>query len=343
MGLSHSACVLRILFVLFTFLIALPSHARDQIRIVGSSTVYPFVAEAAEQFGKAGEFRTPVVEATGTGGGIYMFCSGVGDDSADMVNASRPIKSEELTLCRNNKVRVAELKLGYDGIVLANALASPDMKLSRKLLFLALAKYVPQGGKLIKNPYLNWRDMDASLPDQPIYLYGPPPTSGTRDAFVELVMHEGCKSFAAFKRAAKSEKHYQHLCSQMREDGRFIEAGENDNFIVQKLVASPEALGIFGYSFLEENSALVKALAIDGIRPSTRTIIDGSYHIARSLFTYVKLNHMDSVTGLHEFALLLTSRAAIGRDGFLVVKGLLPLQEAERERSAQIAEKHTAM
>lgn len=316
-------------------LLLLPTMAmaRDQIRVVGSSTVFPFVAAAAEQFGRQDTFRTPIVESTGTGGGIKMFCDGVGDAYPDMANASREIKDSEIDQCVAHGVKkILELKLGYDGIVLANARKSPGFDLTREEIFLALAREVPDGGKLVPNRYKRWKQINKSLPDVPIAVYGPPPTSGTRDAFVELVMLESCKQFGQYRVKYSDDESYKAHCSMMREDGPFVEAGEDDNIIVQKLTNNPDALGIFGYSFLEQNAALVKANPIDGTMPSFDAIVKGDYHIARSLFTYIKGDHVGKVPGLPEFAELLVSDASVGPEGYLIMKGLLPLPKEEHER-----------
>lgn len=312
--------------------------ARDQIRVVGSSTVFPFVAAAAEQFGRQDDFRTPIVESTGTGGGIKMFCDGVGDGYPDMANASRPIKKSEVALCAKHGVKnVVELKLGFDGIVLANARKSARFNLTREELFLALARDVPKGGKLVENPYTRWNQINKTLPDLPITIYGPPPTSGTRDAFVELVMLESCKEFPAYKAAYADDETYKNHCSIMREDGVFVEAGEDDNIIVQKLHNNPDALGVFGYSFLEQNIAMVKANPIDGTMPSFDAIVTGDYHIARSLFVYVKGEHIARVPGLAEFSQLLVSDASVGPEGYLIMKGLLPLPKEGHEEMKKVA------
>lgn len=319
------------LILMMGMLMAIPAgaHAREQIRVVGSSTVFPFVAAAAEQFGRGGTFRTPIVESTGTGGGIKMFCEGVGDRYPDMVNASRQIKDSEREQCRKNGIgSIMELAIGYDGIVLANARESEGFKLTRRALFLALARQVPVNGKLVDNPYENWREVDANLPDAPIEVYGPPPSSGTRDAFVELVMEAGCKQVPEMAALVPDEKLRKHACAAMREDGRFIEAGEDDNLIVQKLMNNPVALGVFGYSFLEGNASRVKANPVDGVLPEYDTIENGKYTVARSLYVYVKNAHIGKTPGLREFAVELTSDAASGPEGYLVLrKGLLPLGE----------------
>lgn len=330
------ACLL--LFVA-TISLSQPALAmRTQIRVVGSSTVFPFVAAAAEQFGRMGHFRTPIVESTGTGGGIKMFCAGVGDKYPDMANASRAIKQSELDDCAKNGVKsVAELKLGYDGIVIANARRSYNFDLSKNDIFLALAPLVPKDGKLVKNPYQRWKDIRPDLPDLAISFYGPPPTSGTRDAFVELVMHDACADFPEFLKKYKKESVLKSRCGAIREDGMYVDAGENDNIIVQKLAASPHAVGVFGYSFLAENSALVKGNLISGVEPTFANIADGTYGVARSLFVYVKGDHVGKIPGLGEFVEELTGDAALAEGGYLLMKGLIPLPAAERLKAQEAA------
>ncbi len=326
--------------LILSFAFALPNmaQAREQLRVVGSSTVFPYVAAAAEQFGRQGKFRTPIVESTGTGGGLKMFCSGVGERFPDIANASRSIKDSEREQCAKHGItEITELKIGYDGIVLANARASASFALTRRALFLALARQVPRDGKLVDNPYRNWREVDAALPDAPIEVYGPPPSSGTRDAFVELVMEAGCKEVPEMKALVADEKLRKYACSAMREDGAFIEAGEDDNLIVQKLVGNPQAVGVFGYSFLESNASLVKANAMDGVLPDYDAIESGKYEVARSLFVYIKNAHVGLVPGLAEFARELTSDAATGEEGYLVIqKGLLPLKAEDHEAMKKV-------
>ncbi len=311
---------------------AMPAHAaRDQIRIVGSSTVFPFVSEAAEEFGKLGKFKTPIVESTGTGGGFKLFCEGIGGKYPDVSNASRPIKDAEKKLCAGHGVTdLAEIRIGYDGIVLAKQKKSQPMPLTIKHLFLALAKRVPVGGVLKDNPYHTWKEIDASLPDKKIEVYGPPPTSGTRDAFVEIVMEKGCESYPEFTNAFPDKEKRKKSCHLLREDGGFIDAGENDNIIVQKLMGNPDALGIFGYSFLLENMSLVQASAIEGITPEFENIAKGTYPIARSLYVYLKKQHLGVVLGLKEFFIELTSPEAMGDDGYLPDAGLIPLLPDEQ-------------
>jgi phosphate transport system substrate-binding protein len=322
----------RALLILSLCMLPWGAQARDQIRIVGSSTVFPFVSAAAELFGRTTDFRTPIVEATGTGGGIKMFCDGVGDAFPDMANASRGIKPVEIEQCAENGIHdITEISIGYDGIVLANAQVSPSFALSKRALFLALAREVPRGGKLVENPYERWREIDPTLPDTPIRVYGPPPTSGTRDAFVELVMGEACEAFPEFSTTYPDKELRKKQCQVVREDGAFIEAGEDDNLIVQKLVNNHDALGLFGYSFLEQNAALVKANPVDGVMPSFEAIVGDKYKVARSLYVYVKGEQLGHVPGIAEFVRFLTSDAATGADGALVMKGLLPLPAADHK------------
>jgi phosphate transport system substrate-binding protein len=309
--------------------------ARDQIRIVGSSTVYPFTTAVAEQFGKTSGMKTPVVESTGTGGGMKLFCEGVGEDKPDATNASRRMKKGEWETCNKNGVTdIVEIKIGYDGLTLAQSKASPEIKISRKNLFLALAKEVPgPDGKLIPNPYTNWSDVDPSLPNVKIEVLGPPPTSGTRDSMHELFMEPGAAEIDSLKALKKSDaKAFEVVWKSVREDGAYVEAGENDNVIVQKLEANPNAFGVFGYSFLEENVAKLQGAEIDGVVPSFETISDGSYKPSRELFVYVKKAHIGAVPGLDKFAEEYVSDKATGEEGYLSEKGLVPLpEEAHKE------------
>ncbi|MGE3969102.1 MAG: PstS family phosphate ABC transporter substrate-binding protein [Dongiaceae bacterium] len=309
---------------------ACTAEARDEIRIVGSSTVFPFSTAVAEQFGKTGGFKTPVVESTGTGGGFKLFCAGAGEDTPDISNASRAIKASEVEACAQNGVtEITEVKIGYDGIVLANSKKHGQFALTVKQIWLALAKTVPVDGKLVPNPYQTWAGIDPSLPAEKIEVLGPPPTSGTRDAFVELVMDKGCEEFpevAALEGDAKKE-----ACQAIREDGAFIEAGENDNLIVQKLEANPKALGIFGYSFLEQNADKLQGSQMDGVAPTFETIADGSYEVSRPLFFYVKNAHVGVVPGVKEFVAEFMSEKAIGEEGYLADKGLIPMPDSERD------------
>ncbi|MEQ8586528.1 MAG: PstS family phosphate ABC transporter substrate-binding protein [Thalassobaculaceae bacterium] len=311
------------------------AEARDQIRIVGSSTVFPFATVVAENFGKTTGFKTPVIESTGSGGGLKLFCQGVGTEHPDFTNASRRIKQSEVELCASNGVTdVTEIKVGYDGIVLANSKAAETYNLSRKDIFLALAKQVPVDGKLVDNPYTMWSEINPDLPDTEIEVLGPPPTSGTRDAFVELVMREGAEQFPMLE--AMEKKEFRAVSDSMREDGRFVEAGENDNLIVQKLEANPAALGIFGFSFLDQNADKVHGSVIDGSSPSFDAIADGSYPVSRSLFFYMKNAHVGVIPGMKEYVAEFTSEKAAGQEGYLTDKGLIPLpaDDLESYRSA---------
>ncbi|MEO8223334.1 MAG: PstS family phosphate ABC transporter substrate-binding protein [Gammaproteobacteria bacterium] len=308
--------------------------ARDYISIVGSSTVYPFATVVAEQFGKTSKFKTPKVEATGTGGGIKLFCGGVGVQHPDIANASRAIKPTELQLCAANGVTdVVEVKIGYDGIVLAESKAGPGLPLTLTDIYLALAKQVPNPNgseTLVPNPYKTWRDVNPKLPVEAIEVLGPPPTSGTRDAFVELAMDGGCKTIPWIKAIKdKDENKFKQICYTIREDGKFIEAGENDNLIVQKLKANKHAVGIFGYSFLEQNTDAVKGSVIDGEAPTFDNIASGKYPVSRPLFFYVKKAHVGSIPGIREYVAEFTSKKAMGEDGYLSDRGLVPLQASE--------------
>lgn len=308
------------------------AEARDQIRIVGSSTVYPFTTAVAEQFGKQGKFKTPVVESTGTGGGFKLFCAGVDEASPDASNASRAIKKSEFDDCTKNGVDgIVEIKVGFDGLTIANSKKGPDLKLTKTQLFQALAKQVPgPDGKLIANPYKTWADIDPSLPNEKIEVLGPPPTSGTRDSFLELVMEAGALKIPAVADLKKADaKAFEVLWKTIREDGAYIDAGENDNLIVQKLEANPQAVGIFGYSFLEENASKIKGAAVDGVVPTYDTISGGTYKVARPLFIYLKKQHVGVIPGLQEFASEYVSAKAMGEDGYLASKGLVPLPAAQ--------------
>lgn len=308
--------------------------ARDEIRIVGSSTVYPFSTVVAERFGRSTSHKTPVVESTGTGGGFKLFCSGVGEGTPDVSNASRAIKSSEIEDCKENGVQdIVEVKIGYDGIVLANAAGLSQYSLTTKDIFLALAKDVPDGnGGLKPNDAKTWKDVNPALPDAKIEVLGPPPTSGTRDAFAELAMESGCKAFDwIMETKAGDKKRYQAICHSVREDGAYIEAGENDNLIVQKLDANKNALGIFGFSFLDQNMDKVQASLINGTDATFENIADGSYAIARPLYFYVKKAHLDAIPGLREFVVEFVSEEASGEEGYLEERGLIPMGGAERE------------
>ena len=307
---------------------------RDYISIVGSSTVYPFTTTVAEQFGKGGKFKTPKVESTGTGGGIKLFCDGVGAQYPDIANASRAIKPSEVDACTKAGVKeVIEVKIGFDGIAIANSKKSPLFKLSRRDLYLALAKTVPDPDNtqsLIANPYKTWNQVNKSLPADKIEVLGPPPTSGTRDAFAELVMDAGCSTFANIKAIKDTdEARFKKVCESLREDGAYIEAGENDNLIVQKLGANPKALGVFGYSVLDANISQIQGSVIDGVAPTFENIASGRYPVSRPLYFYIKKAHIGVIPGINEFLAEYVSPRSMGADGYLAGKGLVPLPAAE--------------
>ncbi|MBF0205119.1 MAG: PstS family phosphate ABC transporter substrate-binding protein [Desulfamplus sp.] len=310
--------------------------ARDYITVVGSSTVYPFATVVAEQFGKTSGFKTPKIESTGTGGGMKLFCSGVGVQHPDIANASRRIKKSECETCDKNGVKeIIEFKVGYDGIVLGASKKSAAMNITRKDLFLALAANVPEPSgaeSLVPNPYKTWKDINPSLPANKIEVLGPPPTSGTRDAFLELVMEVGGSEFAWIKALEKADKDkFKSICHTIREDGAYVEAGENDNLIVQKLDANSNAFGIFGFSFLDQNADKIQGTSVEGIAPTFEAIADGKYTVSRPLYLYVKKAHVDVIPGMKEYLKEFSSEKAWGEDGYLSEKGLIPMPEDERK------------
>ncbi len=326
------------LFITLTLVAGMAGFAgaasRDYISIVGSSTVYPFSTVVAEQFGKTTKYPTPKIESTGSGGGMKLFCSGVGVEHPDITNSSRRIKKTELEKCIASGVKdVVEVKIGYDGIVMANSKGAKPMEMTRKDVYLALAKNVPApdgSKKLVPNPYKTWKDVNADLPDIKIEVLGPPPTSGTRDAFVELVMEKGAKSFDFI--GAMEKKDFKAAAHTVREDGAYIEAGENDNLIVQKLQANPNALGIFGFSFLDQNTDKLQGSLIEGVKPTFDYIADGSYPVSRPLYFYVKKAHVGTIPGIDAFLVEFTSEKAWGEGGYLSDKGLIPMPKEERDK-----------
>lgn len=304
------------------------ASARDQIRIVGSSTVHPFTSYVAEEFGATTDHPTPIVESTGSGGGHKLFAAGVGENHPDITNSSRRIKASELELNRANGVdEVIELMIGYDGIAVAFSKEQPPMNLTLKTLALAVAAEVPRAGRLIPNPYRRWSEIDPRLPDREIRIYGPPTTSGTRDAFDEMVLAAATAGIEGYPEGGTTA---------VREDGVYIESGENDNLIVQRLVQDRDAIGIFGYSFLAENTDRLQAASIEGIRPEPAAIADGTYPIARSLFLYVKKAHLETVPGLAAFIDLYLSERMIGDSGYLRRIGLIPLTAERREEVRRV-------
>ena len=318
----------------FVFIYSVTS--RDQINVVGSSTVYPFSTVIAENFGNKTGIKVPKIESTGSGGGIKLFCKGLGTGHPDITNASRRIKKNEFNQCKENGIDVVEIKVGYDGIVIANSKKAKLLNLTKRQIFLALAKQVPEGnkegGSLIDNPNKKWSDIDSNLPNKKIEVLGPPPTSGTRDAFNELAIEGGCKTFPELKAIKKQDKKkYKAICRAVREDGAFIEAGENDNLIVQKLVENESAFGVFGFSFLIENEDKIQGSTVDGIAPTMETIADKSYGVSRPLYFYVKLAHVDVIPGIREFLAEYTSDDSWGPGGYLEERGMIPMPENERE------------
>ncbi len=322
--------------------------SRDYISVVGSSTVYPFATVVAEQFGKASKFKTPKIESTGSGGGLKLFCAGVGTEYPDMTNASRRIKSTEVEMCAKNGVKeVVEIKIGYDGIAVANSTKGKKFALTKRDLYLALAHDVPNpdgSETLVPNPYKTWNEVNPELPAIKIEVLGPPPTSGTRDAFNELAIEGGCKTYPWLKAMKKQDKKkYKSQCRTIREDGAYVEAGENDNLIVQKLNANPNALGVFGFSFLDQNLDKVQGSTIDGVAPEFETIADGSYPVSRPLYVYVKKAHVGKVPGMKEFVKELTAEKTWGDEGYLTDRGLIPMPKAERKQFSKDAKELNAV
>jgi phosphate transport system substrate-binding protein len=324
------------------------ASGRDFVSVVGSSTVYPFSTTVAERFGKTSSFKTPKIESTGSGGGMKLFCAGAGIDTPDVTNCSRRIKKSEFDSCMENGVKeVIEVKVGYDGIVLANSKKAKRFTLSKKDIYLALARSVPdpKGTEtFVDNPYTTWKDVNSSLPDVKIEVMGPPPTSGTRDAFNELAMQGGCKTFPWIKELKKTDKkQFKAVCQALREDGAYVEAGENDNLIIQKLGANPDALGVFGFSYLDQNFDKIQGAVVDGVEPDFDNIADGKYTISRPLYMYVKKAHVGVVPGLEEFLVEFTSDRAWGEDGYLSEKGLIPMPEEERAQVAKAVKELTPL
>lgn len=306
-------------------------NKRKYISIVGSSTVYPFTAIIAEKYGKRYKrFKTPTVEATGTGGGMKLFCSGIGHKYPDFANASRQIKQSEIADCQKNNIKeITEIKIGYDGIVIANSKKAQKISLTKTQIFFALAHQIPRNGKLVKNDITKWSQINKNLPDTEIRIYGPPPSSGTRDAFVELVLENYCVKNSVFIKYYPDKKVRKKVCHSIRSDGHFIEAGENDNLILQKLRNDSEAFGIFGFGFLEENKNMIQAVKINYVEPSFNSIIKGKYSVSRPLYIYFKKEHFNLIPGMKEFVQTILSRDTIGKNGYLAQKGLVPLSDYE--------------
>ena len=336
------------LIVFFNIVFLGSMQARDQLYVVGSSTVYPFATVVAENFGQKSGMKVPKIESTGSGGGMKLFCKGLGTKHPDITNASRRVKKKEFKKCQKNGIDFVEVKVGYDGIVIANSKKSPVIALTKKQIFLALGKDVPEGnkegGKLIPNPNKKWSDVDPSLPNIAIEVLGPPPTSGTRDAFQELAIEGGCKAFPELKAIKKQDKKkYKSICRAVREDGPFIEAGENDNLIVQKLVENPNAFGVFGFSFLLENADKIQGSTVNGAAPTMAAIADKSYGISRPLYFYVKSAHLDVIPGMREYVAEFTAPDTWGPGGYLEERGMIPMPDEERAKFGADAKNMTAL
>lgn len=315
------------------------AQGREEIRVVGSSTVFPYSQAVAEQFANLTGAPSPIVESTGTGGGMQIFCGGIGEAHADVTGASRAMRASEFELCQENGVTdITEIYFGSDGLSLAISRDSEygwDLSLSQ--IYLALGAQVPVDGEWADNPYTLWSEIDDSLPPVEILAYGPPPTSGTRDAFVELAMHAGCEELAYVHDGGFDGDWVEENCSRMRTDGPFVEAGENDNLIVQRLQADANALGIFGYSFLYENLDTLQAVNIEGVAPDADTIASGDYPVSRPLFVYVKNAHRGVIPNLQEFIEEFVSEEAMGPGGYLSERGLVPLQDDVRDATNEAA------
>jgi phosphate transport system substrate-binding protein len=336
------------IFSIFTLSFSANSLARDYIEIVGSSTVYPFSIAVAERFGKSTKFKTPKIESTGSGGGMKLFCNGIGAAHPDITNASRRIKSKEFSNCQKNGVKdIIEVLIGFDGIAFANSNEEPLFELTTKDIYLALAKDIPNpdgSETFIPNPHKTWNDVNSSLPAKKIEVLGPPPTSGTRDAFTELALEGGCKSFPWVKSMKKKDKpSYKARCHTIREDGVYIEAGENDNLIVNKLVANPNAFGVFGYSFLEQNADKVQGSSISGFEPTFESIASGDYPVSRPLYFYVKKAHIGVIPGIEGFLREFTAESTWGDDGYLADRGMISLDSSKRKLLKKAIKKQTPM
>jgi len=313
------------------------AQARDQIKIVGSSTVYPFSSYTAEALGSTTKFKTPVVESTGSGGGMKLFCAGNGMDTPDITNASRRMKAKEYKKCQKNGVKnITEMVVGYDGIAIAQSKSAAALNLTRKQMMLAVAAEVPNkaGTALVANPYHYWNEIDAKLPHRKITIYGPPTSSGTRDAFEDMILKHITKHMDVYTKLYKADKKKNKKYKkfhEIRQDGVYVPSGENDNLIVQKLTKDTAALGIFGYSYLAENTDKIGAATIEGVAPSPKAVQDGSYKLSRSLYFYIKQSHIGQVPGMKEYAKLFMSEQMIGDEGECADIGLIPQPKSLRD------------
>lgn len=323
---------------------AVPAQAqmRRNIRIVGSSTVYPFAKAVAERFARTNPgVPAPIVESTGTGGGIKLFCSGIGAAYPDIANASRRIKASEFKACQSNGVaQLTEIAVGLDGIALATGERTPRMSLTTRDIYMAVAK-APFGKP---NTAKTWKDVNAKLPATPIRVYGPPSTSGTRDSLHELLMKPGCETSPAMVALKKSdEARYNQICTGVRQDGAYVDSGENDNLIVQKLAANPGTVGIMGFSYLEENPGQLNAVTINGVNPSFQTIASFQYPGARPLYIYVKNAHLKAIPGIRAFLGEFARESTWGPNGYLKTLGMISLPDPVRARNVRFATSLTPM
>lgn len=302
------------------------AHARDQVKITGSSTVFPFSSYVAEELGATTKFAAPVVESTGSGGGHKLFGAGMGPNTPDIANSSRRMKDTEFELAAKNGVTdITEAKIGFDGIAVAQSRDNSPMSITLEELAKAVAADVPVDGKIVPNPYTKWNEINPSLPARKIVFYGPPTSSGTRDAFEEMVVEKICSKIEGYEKGYK----------KIRQDSAYVPAGENDNLIVQKLAKDKDAFGIFGYSFLEENADTIQAASIGGVEPTPETVASGKYPISRSLYFYIKNAHYDAIPGLKEYVDLFMSEKMIGKDGLLKKIGLIPMPDEARAQARQ--------
>jgi len=317
------------------------SAARDQIRAVGSSTVYPFATAVAEQFVNSNPgMKSPIIESTGTGGGMKLFCAGVGAQYPDIEDASRRIKKGEFELCQKNGVKeIVEIQVGVDGLAFAESKKGPGMKLTPVMIYKALAANPFGKGP---NKAESWKDVDPSLPAIPISVFGPPSTSGTRDSLAELILTKGCESDPAMEELKKkSEDEFKATCTRIREDGKYVDSGENDNLIVQKLGANPNAVGIFGYSFLEENKDTLNDIPLNGVQATYETVSTGQYPGARPLYIYVKKAHIAAIPGLKAY--LDAFAAGWEPGGYLTKRGMVASPDAVRKASAETVKNLTVL
>jgi phosphate transport system substrate-binding protein len=324
-------------------------QARDQIKIVGSSTVYPFASSVAEELGATTDYKTPVIESTGSGGGMKLFCAGNGMETPDITNASRRMKTKEFTMCEKNGVKdITEVVIGFDGIAFAQSNVNKPFNVTKKQLLLAVAEQVPSkdGKFLVKNPYKRWNEIDAALPDREIIIYGPPTSSGTRDAFEDMILKAQTKKMDVYTSIYKADpKKYKGFkkYKKIRQDGVYVPSGENDNLIVQKLQKNPAAFGIFGYSFLVENEDKLLGATVNGVQPTPENISNGSYPISRSLFFYIKNDHAAKVPAMNKYVEMFTSDDMIGNDGILTEIGLVSLPKDVREKMRASVAKRTKL